>query len=38
MNLPLDGFISDGDRRMEVGILPEEFSIIRFVIWEFRII
>lgn len=38
MDLPLDGLISDGDRRMEMGILAEEFPVICFVIREFRII
>jgi hypothetical protein len=38
MYLPLYGIISDGDRGMETGVLPEKFSVIRLVIWEFRVI
>jgi hypothetical protein len=38
MDLPLNGFVSDGDRGMEVGVLTEELPVIRFVIWEFRVI
>ena len=38
VDFPLNSSISDGDRGMEMSILPEKFPVIRFVIWEFRII
>jgi len=38
VDFPFNGLISDRDRGMEVGVLPEELPVIRFVIREFRVI
>jgi hypothetical protein len=38
MDLPLDGFVPDGNRGVEVGVLLEELPVIRFMIREFRVI
>jgi hypothetical protein len=34
----LNGFVSDTDRLVEAGSGLEEFAIVGFVSWEFRVI